>query len=196
VTASEDWVGSHAARPPTDTTAGPTDSDSGGGGQRSRAARRRQFTRHRTGKPWRPVQLRPRRKLLPPRLLYGSTAQWAEQALFPTYRRDVHRAGLAWCPQWWAHTEVISRLEALWRAWEHHRLDPALGMGIWWKDYADPTMAALLNPGGPFTACRANRHHDRDPLPPLPHQPAPAVLFPDLRVRPEPEMWRHRHGRR
>ena len=196
MTASEDWVGSSAAAP-TDTA---TDTaDRGGGsrtaGRRVRAARRHRFAGHHTGGPYRPVQLRPRRKTPPPRLLFGSTAQWAEQALFPVYRRDVRRAGLAWCPVWWAHAEVISRLEALWRAWEHHRQDPALGMGIWWKDFADPTMAALLDPGGPFTACRVNRHHDRDPIPPLPHDPAPAVLFPDLRVRPAPEMWRHRHGR-
>jgi hypothetical protein len=159
-------------------------------------ALRRRYPRRRTSGPWRPAQLRPRRRPVPTRLTYGSTAQWAEQVLFPVYRRDVYRAGLAWCPRWWAHPEVISRLEALWRAWEHLRLDPALGMGIWWRDYADPTMAALLNMAGPFTACRANRHHDRDPMPPLPHEPAPAALFPDLRVRPEPEMWRHRHGRR
>ncbi len=194
MTAVEHWGGSHPDQQPTPDRGGPSDDADGG---RSRALRRRRFAgRRRTGGPYRPVQLRPHRKPVPPPLLFGSTAQWAEQVLFPTYRRDVHRAGLGWCPTWWAHAEVISRLEALWRAWEHLRLDPALGMGIWWKDYADPTMAALLNPGGPFTACRANRHHDRGPIPPLPHDPAPTVLFPDLRVRPEPEMWRHRHGRR
>jgi hypothetical protein len=39
-------------------------------------------------------------------------------------------------------------------------------------------MAALLSPTGPFTGCRATRHHDRDPLPPLPQEPPPTALSP------------------
>jgi len=146
--------------------------------------------------PYRSVQLRRARPKPVPPLLFGSTAAWATQMLFPTYRREVLRAGFTWCPRWWAHAEAVGRLEALWRAWEHHRQLPAMGMATWWKDYADPTMAALFSPTGPFAACTPTRHHDRDPVPPLPQEPPPTALFPDIRVRPEPEMWRHRHGRR
>ncbi|WP_091463859.1 DUF4913 domain-containing protein [Micromonospora inyonensis] len=34
-------------------------------------------------------------------------------------------SGVNWCPRWWAHPEAISRLYALWRAWETLRVsDP------------------------------------------------------------------------
>lgn len=152
--------------------------------------------RRATPRPYRSVQLRRARPKPVPPLLFGSTAAWATHMLFPTYRREVLRAGFTWCPRWWAHAEAVGRLEALWRAWEHHRQLPAMGMATWWKDYADPTMTALFHPSGPFAACTPTRHHDRDPVPPLPQEPPPAALFPDIRVRPEPKMWRHRRGRR
>ncbi len=165
------------------------------------AARRGSVTRLRPRRrpapgPYRSAQLRRARPTPKPPLAFGSTAGWVTQMLFPTYRREVLRAGFTWCPRWWAHTEAVARLEALWRAWEHHRQLPAVGMAVWWKDYADPTMAALFNPAGPFAACTPTRHHDRDPVPPLPQEPPPPQLFPDIRVRPEPEMWRHRRARR
>jgi hypothetical protein len=131
----------------------------------------------------RPAQLRlsSRGSMVLPPLRYGSVAEWVTEFLFPTYRREVTRAGVKWCPRWWAHAEAIGRLEALWRAWEHQRQDPALGAAIWWRDYADPTMAVLFSQTGPFGACRATRHHDRDPIPELPQEPPPAALFPDVR---------------
>lgn len=35
-------------------------------------------------------------------------------------------------------------MEALWRAWEHLRLDGATGISVWWKDHADHHMSVLL----------------------------------------------------
>lgn len=72
--------------------------------------------------------------------------------------------------------EAVSRLEALWRAWEALRLDPATGMNVWWRDYADH-MAILLSPDGRFAkAASSNQPGD-----PLPCKKPPKGFFPDVR---------------
>jgi len=58
-------------------------------------------------------------------------------------------------------TKRLQRLEALWRAWEHLRQDPALGMSVWWRDHADPHMAALLDPDGPFAGVEGEENVNR-----------------------------------
>ncbi|MFI7510652.1 DUF4913 domain-containing protein [Micromonospora aurantiaca] len=75
-------------------------------------------------------------------------------------------SGLNWCPRWWAHPEAISRLYALWRAWETLRVsDPQTGMSIWWRDHLDPHLAALTAEYGPFNRCGPNKHTEPRPLP-------------------------------
>ena len=86
------------------------------------------------------------------------------------------RDGLAlhWCSQWWDHPEAVSRLEALWKAFEVLRRDPGTGAATWWRDYADPTMAALSDAAGTFAKCSDTTHA----LPPdLPMQPPAAWLI-------------------
>ncbi len=63
-----------------------------------------------------------------------------------------------WCSQWWDHPEAVSRLEALWKAFEVLRRDPGTGAATWWRDYADPTMAALSDAGGTFAKCSDTTH--------------------------------------
>jgi hypothetical protein len=53
-----------------------------------------------------------------------------------------------WCLEWYFHPEAVSRVEALWRAWEHLRLDGATGISVWFKDHADHHMSVLLDPRG------------------------------------------------
>ena len=60
------------------------------------------------------------------------------------WRRNLSGNALTWCPERWRHAEAIARLEAPWRAWEHLRLDPALGMSVWLRDHADHHMVVLL----------------------------------------------------
>ena len=91
------------------------------------------------------------------------------------YRRALDSPSRAWCPQWWKHADAISRLEALWRAWEHLRLDPATGMSVWFRDHADPHMGVLLDSEGPFKRCSPSKGHK--PLDELLLEPAPAGLF-------------------
>jgi hypothetical protein len=80
------------------------------------------------------------------------------------------RDGLAlhWCSQWWDHPEAVSRLEALWKAFEVLRRDPGTGATTWWRDYADPTMAALADAAGTFAKCSDTSHAVPADLPMVP----------------------------
>lgn len=112
-------------------------------------------------------------------LFYPHVAAFVEDRLVYLYTRRLGQQFI-WCPEWYRHAEALSRLDSIWRAWEHLRLDPATGMSVWWRDHADPHMMALLDPDGPFAACRNNQHTDY-PIPPLPVQEPPAGLFFDQR---------------
>jgi hypothetical protein len=54
---------------------------------------------------------------------------------------------------------TIALMDALWRAWEHLRLDPATGISVWFRDHADPHMAVLLSEHGPFANCQLAHAH-------------------------------------
>lgn len=95
------------------------------------------------------------------------------------YRRKIDLAGnggLLWCPKWWLHPEALSRLEALWRSWEHLRLDGQTGMSIWWRDHADVHMARLMSAEGPFQGCNLHDGHNPRVIS-LPLDIPPAELF-------------------
>lgn len=119
------------------------------------------------------------------RLVFESLSDFVVDKLAPTYRREVTE-GLSrrWCPEWWRHTEANSRLEALWRAWEHLRLDPATGMSVWWRDHADHHMEKLFDPDGPFKACSVRDGHKKPGQPgyiePLPVTSEPTGMFVSL----------------
>lgn len=90
---------------------------------------------------------------------------WVRDYLALHIRRRLGGSA-TWCPKWWAHAEAISRLTALWMAWEHLRTQDALGMSQWWIYHADPHLAVLLSKdAGPFASCRTDRHVELDPLP-------------------------------
>ena len=104
------------------------------------------------------------------------------EIICPTFRRRVgERAPYRWSAEWWRNTEALLRLEALWRAWEHLRLDPATGMSDWLRDHADPQLAALMDHEGPFMY--STDHNN--PGEPLPYTAPPPGLFPDVR-EPQP----------
>ncbi len=116
-----------------------------------------------------------------PTTLYGSVAEWVADFLAVAYAREVRVNGAHhyWCSQWWRHPEALDRLDALWRAWEALRRDPATGPAVWWKDYADPLMTVLLSRDGPFGQCRGSRHANANLLvQPLPLDIPEAGLFP------------------
>jgi hypothetical protein len=111
-------------------------------------------------------------------LFYPHVGAFVEERLVHLYSRRLGQR-YAWCPEWYRHAEALSRLDAVWRAWEYLRLDPATGISVWWRDHADPQMAVLLDPDGPFAACRGQ--HAEYPIAPLPTGEPPAGLFRDQR---------------
>jgi hypothetical protein len=111
-----------------------------------------------------------------PSLLYPDLPSFVAEQLAPSWRRQTG-PGLVWCRQWWKHPEAVQRLEALWRAFEHLRHDPALGMSVWWRDHVDPHMAALTNPDGPMKGCYVGEREHVDRLDALPVEPPPDGLF-------------------
>ena len=105
-------------------------------------------------------------------LLYPNVAVFVANFLAPMYARS----STAWCPQSWKHAEGSYRFEALWRAWEHLRLDPTTGSSVWLSDHADPHLAVLLSSDGPFKGCTPDSgHHGR--AKPLPIELPPTGLF-------------------
>ena len=117
--------------------------------------------------------------------MYGSVEEFVASYLLPLYRRAVSGQGTTWCAQWWRHPEAWVRLDALWRAWEYLRLDPATGMSVWLRDHADPHMAVLLSADGPFRGCKPEEHSA------TPAAAAAEHGDPARRARPDPaRRWR------
>lgn len=116
-------------------------------------------------------------------LQFPDVVSFVEELLAKTYRRQLRDVGhIVWCPEWWRHPEAVMRLDAMWMAWETQR-GHADGMSTWFRDHADPHMAVLMSPEGPFKACRQQTHKDR--LPPLPCV-TPAGRRPRVGVRMKP----------
>lgn len=103
--------------------------------------------------------------------------QWFQDWLVPTWTRPLTASTATWCPQWWCHPEAVSRVEALWRAWEQLRLDPGTGMSVWWRDHADHHLPTLLATDGPFKGCGPEKRHTTRPVPLLPVEPVPDGLL-------------------
>ena len=114
-----------------------------------------------------------------PRLYYGSTDEFVREFLITAYRRQVGGGSkLSWRADWWNFPEAVARLETLWRAWEHLRLEGPLGMSIWWKDHADHHMSVLLSDQGPFGYKSSENERGED----LPYERPDKALFPDERT--------------
>ena len=115
-----------------------------------------------------------------PRLFYGSVDEFVRERLIHIYKRKVgpqNDGHYRWAADWWNYPEALARLEGMWRAWEHLRLDAATGSSIWWIEHADHHMPILLDPDGPFSkSTDRNKHGD-----PLPYTRTPNGLFPDVR---------------
>lgn len=112
-----------------------------------------------------------------PSLVFATVDLFVQEHLASNYRRTLNvQGGHTWCPEWWRHGEAISRLEALWRAWEDLRRDGKTGMSSWWRDHADHHMQILLSTDGPFKGCTPEKGHNPR-LDPLPCVPPPKGLF-------------------
>lgn len=116
----------------------------------------------------------------PPPLYYGNVDEFVREFICPIFRRNVGEEGRAdyrWSARWWESAEAITRLEAIWRSWEHLRMDPSTGTSVWLRDHADHHLGVLMSPTGPW----ALSHDTASPDEPLPYEPPPEGLFPDVR---------------
>ena len=94
--------------------------------------------------------------------VYPTLDQWVEDYFLATFHR--HPGGeFRWCHQWHDHPEAVTRLEALWRAWEVLRLDPGLGIATWLTHHLDPQLPILMGRAGPFASCTTSRHGTGEP---------------------------------
>ena len=66
-----------------------------------------------------------------PDLYFANAHDFVVQYLLPSWRHTY--SGARWCAQWWCHAEALSRLDALWRAFESMRHGDAAGMAVWWS---------------------------------------------------------------
>jgi hypothetical protein len=116
-----------------------------------------------------------------PALVYPDPIVFFTDLLAPSYVRGVNNGSeFLWCPEWYKHPEALARMECIWRAWEHLRLEPALGLSIWWLHHADPHMSILMSPGGPFRKCGYEGHKARTTPEELalPHRDPVGPLYP------------------
>ena len=111
-------------------------------------------------------------------MVVGSVDGFVRQKPRYTYARRVGPPGSnRRDADWWKCPEAISRLDALWRAWEALRLDSPFVMSTRRRDHAHFHMRMLLSPNGPFAASRSHDHEDE----PLPYNAPPAGMFVDVR---------------
>jgi hypothetical protein len=107
-----------------------------------------------------------------PEPAYLAVEDWVIDYFLPMFRRTLG-GEYRWCAQWWRHGEAISRLTALWHAWEVLRLQPGTGIATWYRDHLDHQLPILKGARGPFYQCTEDAHRE-------PHEAA---------ARPAPEEW-------
>src|ERR1700733_3008384 len=93
-----------------------------------------------------------------PEPVFAVVEDWIDEYFLPMFIRPLG-GEFRWCPQWWRHPEAVTRLTALWRAWEVCRLEPATGISDWFRDHLDPHLPILLGPRGPFFQCAPQSGH-------------------------------------
>jgi hypothetical protein len=104
-----------------------------------------------------PAEQATRQDDAPPQPVYGSVEDWVNSHFLPMFRRPLG-GEYRWCAEWWRHAEAITRLTALWHAWEALRLQPGTGMATWLRDHLDHQLPVLLGRSGPFAMCSEDEH--------------------------------------
>lgn len=118
-----------------------------------------------------------------PQLYFATVDDFVREFLVDHYARAIGTKkgpGVTiWAARWWKSREAVSRLTALWRAWEHLRLDPATGMSVWWLDHFDRHMRVLMDgEHGPFVELvKENPEGQPRTLTALPYEAPPAGMF-------------------
>lgn len=101
-----------------------------------------------------------------PTTLFPNVYVFVRDHLVHVYEREANKqSAFRWCSRWFEHPEAVSRLEALWKAFEALRQDPGVGASVWWRDHADPVMSALSSGQGAFRQRSPEKHVLSAPLP-------------------------------
>ncbi|NUU21319.1 MAG: DUF4913 domain-containing protein [Streptomycetaceae bacterium] len=105
-------------------------------------------------------------------LAYESLEEFVVLYVAAVFQTDPESDVHAWCPYWWKHAEAVTRLAAMWHAYERYHHRPA-EMSTWLLRYADPALDLVRDPvHGPFAGCAAAGRHVRAlidmPVIPLP----------------------------
>jgi len=90
--------------------------------------------------------------------LFPTVQEWVEGFLAPTIVRLASN-DFVWCPRWWAHAEVLSRLTGLWITWEQARAGSPADINTWWLQQLDPHLAVITAHGGPLNGCTQHDGH-------------------------------------
>lgn len=94
-----------------------------------------------------------------PEPMYLELAEWVTDHFVPVFRRTLG-GEYRWCAEWWRHDEAVSRLKALWHAWEVLRLQPGTGIGTWYREHLDHQLPILMGARGPFYQCSETAHRE------------------------------------
>lgn len=104
-----------------------------------------------------------------PTMVYANVDEFVRGFVIEGLSRPIDGQQRVWAAEWWKYPEAISRLDAMWRSWEHMRLDGATGLSAWYINHADPHMRVLMDPHGPFAGARVyadeNKNRAGEPLP-------------------------------
>ena len=90
--------------------------------------------------------------------LFPTVQDWVRGFLAPTIVRRPSQ-DFQWCPRWWAHAEVVSRLTGLWTTWEQARTGTPADINTWWLQQLDPHLATITAHGGPLDGCTQHNGH-------------------------------------
>ncbi|GAB3868515.1 hypothetical protein GCM10028801_44560 [Nocardioides maradonensis] len=117
---------------------------------------------------------------------FATVDLFVEKFVLPNWVHKYVAERVRWCDHWWEHAEAITRLEAIWEAFELMRLQPAPSFSTWLRDHFDVHMRTLTDPDGVFHKCDMKKvdpktgsgYHNAEPT--WPSAPVPVGMFAEI----------------
>lgn len=94
--------------------------------------------------------------------VFPTVALWVTYEFAPGFTRGRQGGRWRWCARWFDHPEAVSRLTALWQAWEALHDGGDTSAGTWYRDHLDHQLPILMGADGPFRSC-GEQHWPTDP---------------------------------